>query len=104
VVVEEVAGSSWPGTSPTTTPGFKTQLCTYFAAGACKHGIMCSFAHGAAELQGRVQASGSGKAAPPPTGHKTRLCRNFLAAGGCTFGAKCTFAHGASDRASPSAV
>ncbi len=74
VVVEEVAG-----TSPTTPPGFKTQLCTHFAAGACKHGAKCSFAHGAAELQ----AGGGGKAAPLPAEHRTRLCRNFLSAGGC---------------------
>lgn len=63
----------------------KTQLCRYYAAGACQLGRACSFAHGASDL----------KAAPELK--KTRICRGWLA-GKCDKSTEeCKFAHGRKD-------
>ena len=44
----------------------KTQLCKFFAVGACTRGSNCAFAHGAAQLREQPDFS------------KTRLCADFI--------------------------
>eukprot|EP00931_Biecheleriopsis_adriatica_P062952 TRINITY_DN38047_c0_g1_i1.p1 TRINITY_DN38047_c0_g1~~TRINITY_DN38047_c0_g1_i1.p1 ORF type:complete len:378 (+),score=79.22 TRINITY_DN38047_c0_g1_i1:110-1243(+) len=68
----------------------KTQLCRYFAAGACRKGESCNFAHGKVELS------------HAPDLKKTALCEDFKK-GKCALSAdNCPYAHGQEDlRSSP---
>lgn len=58
-----------------------TELCTFFAAGACSRGTSCNFAHDVADLKQK------------PNFKKTRLCEKFTRTGWCPSGANCSFAH-----------
>ncbi|CAE7207784.1 zfp36l2-A, partial [Symbiodinium sp. CCMP2456] len=60
----------------------KTQLCKFFAVGACTRGSSCAFAHGAVQLREQPDFS------------KTRLCADFIELGRCERGRNCKFAHG----------
>mmetsp|Transcript_22338 Transcript_22338/g.51784 ORF Transcript_22338/g.51784 Transcript_22338/m.51784 type:complete len:255 (+) Transcript_22338:58-822(+) len=60
----------------------KTQLCKFFAMGACSRGSDCAFAHGSGQLREQPDFS------------KTRLCADFVEFGRCSRGKLCTFAHG----------
>ena len=60
----------------------KTQLCKFFAVGACQRGSSCAFAHGTAQLRQQPDFS------------KTRLCADFMELGRCAQGRDCKFAHG----------
>ncbi|CAE7285527.1 CTH1 [Symbiodinium microadriaticum] len=60
----------------------KTQLCKFFAVGACTRGSSCAFAHGSAQLREQPDFS------------KTRLCADFMELGRCERGRSCKFAHG----------
>ena len=63
----------------------KTEMCRFFARGACKRGEGCGFAHAAEEL----------RVAPNLT--KTSLCKDWLK-GRCPLSAPlCDFAHGVAD-------
>jgi hypothetical protein len=59
----------------------KTVLCKFFAAGRCKKGKKCMFAHGTANK------------APLPDFYKTRLCPTFVDTGLCPHGDRCNYAH-----------
>lgn len=58
-----------------------TELCTFYAAGACSRGKMCNFAHDVADLKQK------------PNFKKTRLCEQFTRTGWCPSRTKCSFAH-----------
>jgi len=60
----------------------KTQLCKFFAVGACTRGSSCAFAHGSSQLREQPDFS------------KTRLCADFMERGRCDRGRACKFAHG----------
>ena len=60
----------------------KTQLCKFFAVGACQRGSNCAFAHGTSQLRQQPDYS------------KTRLCADFMELGRCAQGRDCKFAHG----------
>ena len=60
----------------------KTQLCKFFAVGACSRGSSCAFAHGKTQLRDQPDFS------------KTRLCADFMELGECKLGENCKFAHG----------
>lgn len=59
----------------------KTQLCTFFANGACARGEECKFAHGMEEVRKK------------PNLERTRLCADVMNFGCCKKGPNCNFAH-----------
>lgn len=61
----------------------KTVLCKFYAAGRCKRGTSCGYAHHSAEL--RIS----------PDLRKTSLCQAFKRGQTCRVAAECPFAHGA---------
>lgn len=68
------------------TPGYKTRMCSYFAAGSCVKNDLCTFAHGQAELAFYTARESAGTEGKAP-------CK-FYALGTCTKGEACSFSHG----------
>lgn len=64
---------------------FKTRVCKFYAAGRCKRGKNCTFAHGDTKVQ------------PLPDFYKTRLCATLLRTGQCLNGDQCGYAHSKAD-------
>lgn len=64
---------------------FRTRPCKFFAAGKCKRGKLCTFAHGETKVQ------------PLPDFYKTRFCIGFVRTGSCSKGQECSFAHSKSE-------
>eukprot|EP00931_Biecheleriopsis_adriatica_P025046 TRINITY_DN15477_c0_g2_i2.p1 TRINITY_DN15477_c0_g2~~TRINITY_DN15477_c0_g2_i2.p1 ORF type:complete len:214 (+),score=33.62 TRINITY_DN15477_c0_g2_i2:89-730(+) len=63
-----------------------TKLCKFYAAGKCKRGEACTFAHCTEQIRDQPDLS------------KTKLCAAFKRSGRCSQGTNCKFAHGNHDR------
>lgn len=105
---------------PTLTPLYKTRPCTFYAAGRCSAGPLCSYAHGDEDLRpaptfdktsvcpvlmgrgvcrkpGCRYAHSSEELKASPTLLKTKMCSFFFSSSGCVVGAACRFAHDAQE-------
>eukprot|EP00448_Togula_jolla_P038540 CAMPEP_0170631408 /NCGR_PEP_ID=MMETSP0224-20130122/34621_1 /TAXON_ID=285029 /ORGANISM="Togula jolla, Strain CCCM 725" /LENGTH=293 /DNA_ID=CAMNT_0010959737 /DNA_START=45 /DNA_END=927 /DNA_ORIENTATION=+ len=80
------------GALPSTTPPpldgrfYKTKICSFFAAGSCKRGARCTYAHSEEHIAALPDLRG------------TKPCRAFGTKHGCKKGDACAFAHLDADR------
>jgi len=98
------------------SPLYKTRLCSFYSAGACRAGPLCGFAHGELDLRpapdfertsvcpvllkdgacrryGCRYAHKSSELRVSPVMLKTKLCSFHFEHGGCVVGDACRFAH-----------
>eukprot|EP00435_Cladocopium_sp_Y103_P001842 s2633_g1.t1 len=69
-------------------PLWKTRLCNFFdSKSGCRHGRLCTFAHGPEEL----------REAPDFTRTQTSICPELLRTGRCRQAATCQYAHSRSE-------
>jgi len=70
--------------TPTLSPLYKTRLCSFFEAGSCRAGPLCSYAHGEGDLR------------PSPDFERTSVCPAMLRDGRCSKPG-CRYAHSSND-------